>query len=204
LPNLLPLCTCCVCLELRPLPSAGITRFPRYYGPIRHPKMPGLCRHRRPVGRPRPAPWGFPCCARFPCVHAGATAPAQRLCSYLLNPTAVSVFPDSVVGSTCAASFSRLAQRSLMFRPAHSRCHQFVARITQRLQPLQGLFTWSRIIVCICIGLRFPFLITVFQRWRDLRPLVNGNRLHIYRRAYCTHGAAQDTNRSAKLHFRYG
>jgi hypothetical protein len=31
-----------VCLELRPLPSAGVTRFPRYYGPLRHPRAPGL------------------------------------------------------------------------------------------------------------------------------------------------------------------
>ena len=31
-----------VCLELRPLPSAGVTRFPRYYEPLRHPTAPGL------------------------------------------------------------------------------------------------------------------------------------------------------------------
>jgi hypothetical protein len=23
--------------------------------------------------------WGFPCCVRFPCVHAAATTPAQHL-----------------------------------------------------------------------------------------------------------------------------
>jgi hypothetical protein len=28
-------------------------------------------------------PWGFPCCVRFPCVHAVATTPAQRLGSSL-------------------------------------------------------------------------------------------------------------------------
>ena len=28
--------------ELRPLPSTGITRLPRYYGPLRHPRRPGL------------------------------------------------------------------------------------------------------------------------------------------------------------------
>src|SRR5208282_1141600 len=32
----------CVRLELRPLPSAGITRLHRYYGPLRHPSAPGL------------------------------------------------------------------------------------------------------------------------------------------------------------------
>jgi hypothetical protein len=44
------------------------------------------------------------------------------------NP-AVSAFPERVVGSACASSFSRLARRSLALRPAHSRCHQFVTRI---------------------------------------------------------------------------
>ena len=32
--------TSCICLELRPLPSTGITRFPRYYEPLRHPRAP--------------------------------------------------------------------------------------------------------------------------------------------------------------------
>jgi hypothetical protein len=48
-----------------------------------------------------------------------------------LDPTAVSVFPDSLCGSTCASSFSRFAQRSLTLRPAHSRCH----RISWQLLP---------------------------------------------------------------------
>ena len=34
--------TFCGCLELRSLPSAGVTRFPRYYEPLRHPRAPGL------------------------------------------------------------------------------------------------------------------------------------------------------------------
>ena len=29
-------------LELRPLPSTGVTRRPRYYEPLRHPRWPGL------------------------------------------------------------------------------------------------------------------------------------------------------------------
>ena len=36
------LATSCVCLELRLLPSTGITRLLRYYGPLRHPGAPGL------------------------------------------------------------------------------------------------------------------------------------------------------------------
>src|SRR6266478_3282068 len=34
------LTTCCVCLELRPLPSTGITRLHRYCEPLRHPSAP--------------------------------------------------------------------------------------------------------------------------------------------------------------------
>src|ERR1700691_4416718 len=32
----------CVCLELRPLPSPGVTRLQRYYKPLRHPTVPSL------------------------------------------------------------------------------------------------------------------------------------------------------------------
>ncbi|AJZ56385.1 hypothetical protein OI25_8236 (plasmid) [Paraburkholderia fungorum] len=50
--------------------------------------------------------------------------------SLLIHPV-VSAFPDRVVGSACASSFSRFAQRSLALRPAHSRCHQFVTRLPE-------------------------------------------------------------------------
>jgi hypothetical protein len=61
--------------------------------------------------------------------YAAATTQAQRLNVLLrsFHPD-VSVFPDRVVGSTCALSFSRIARRSLALRPAYSRCHQFVTR----------------------------------------------------------------------------
>src|SRR3979490_197522 len=36
------LTTCCVCLELRSLPSTSVTRLQRYCEPLRHPKAPGL------------------------------------------------------------------------------------------------------------------------------------------------------------------
>jgi hypothetical protein len=41
-PISMPFTTFCVCLELRSLPSAGVTRFQRYYEPLRHPTAPGL------------------------------------------------------------------------------------------------------------------------------------------------------------------
>ena len=120
--------TYCVCLELRSLPSTGVTRLPRYYEPLRHPRRPA-CPSRASGWSSLTTPWGFPCFVRFPCVHAAATTPAQRLNVSLrsFHPD-VSVFPDRVVGSTCALSFSRIARRSLALRPAHSRCHQFVTR----------------------------------------------------------------------------
>src|SRR6516162_7311704 len=61
------------------------------------------------------------CCRHYPGAAAGRMIFAR-------NPD-VSAFPERVVGSACASSFSRLARRSLALRPAHSRCHQFVTRI---------------------------------------------------------------------------
>src|SRR5947209_16324506 len=71
--------TYCVCPELRPLPSTGITRLPRYYEPLRHPRAPGLSLAGFRLVVAPTTPWGFPCCVCFPCVHAVATTPAQRL-----------------------------------------------------------------------------------------------------------------------------
>ena len=71
--------TYCVCLELRSLPSTGVTRLPRYYEPLRHPRAPSLSLTGFRLVIDLTTLWGFPCCVRFPCVHAVATTPAQRL-----------------------------------------------------------------------------------------------------------------------------
>src|SRR3954469_2512932 len=117
--------TYCVCLELRSLPSTGITRLQRYLQTSPPPQGARPVPHGLPVGHRLTTLWGFPCFVRFPCVHAAATTPAQRLGVLLrsLHP-AVSAFPERVIGSACASSFSRLARRSLALRPAHSRCHR--------------------------------------------------------------------------------
>ena len=139
MPNLRSLATCCVRPEPRPLPSTGVTRLPRYYGPIRHLTAPGpsvtgirlaVPGHaaRLPVLRALSL---CTCCRHYPGTATGGPA--------LLIRPAISAFPERVVGSACASSFSRLARRSLALRPAHSRCHQFVARFTQRLQPVRHL-----------------------------------------------------------------
>jgi hypothetical protein len=63
------------------------------------------------------------CCRHYPGTATGGTAS-------LIRPV-MSAFPEMAVGSACALSFSRLAQRSLALRPAHSRCHRFVARLPE-------------------------------------------------------------------------
>src|SRR6266851_437318 len=78
-PISLPVAASCVRLQLRSLPSTGITRLRRYYEPLRHPKAPGLSLAGVRLVSSLTTPWGFPCFVRFPCVHAAATTPAQRL-----------------------------------------------------------------------------------------------------------------------------
>jgi|SRR5450755_939655 hypothetical protein len=121
--------TYCVCLELRSLPSTGVTRLQRYYEPLRHPKAPSLSLAGFRLVIADHA-MGLPvlrtlslctCCRHYPGAAAGWMVS--------LGSPAVSAFPERVIGSACALSFSRLARRSLALRPAHSRCHQFVTRI---------------------------------------------------------------------------
>src|SRR6478672_7867971 len=122
------LTTSCVCLELRPLPSTGITRLHRYCEPLRHPSMPRPSLTGVWLIIPDRA-LGFPvlralslctCCRHYPGAAAGRSPRSSH--------PAVSAFPGRVTGSACTSSFSRLARRSLALRPAHSRGHHFVTR----------------------------------------------------------------------------
>ena len=128
MPNLRSLTTSCVRLELRPLPSLGITRVHRYYEPLRHPMPPGLSLAGRRLIIPDHGT-GLPvlrtlslwtCCRHYPGAAAGRCLRSYR--------PAMSAFPERGVGSACTSSFSRLARRSLALRPAHSRGHQFATR----------------------------------------------------------------------------
>ncbi len=56
------------------------------------------------------------CCRHYP---GAADGRSLRSC----HPT-VSAFPGSTSGSACTSTFSRIAQRLLALRPAHSRSHQ--------------------------------------------------------------------------------
>jgi hypothetical protein len=115
------LATSCVCLELRLLPSTGITRLQRYYGPLRHPRAPGLSLTGVRLTVPDHAK-GLPvlralslctCCRYYPGAAAGRSlrSDAQPL----------SAFSGTTAGSARILSFSRFARRSLALRPVHSR-----------------------------------------------------------------------------------
>src|SRR5215472_4469932 len=136
------LTTSCVGLELRPLPSPGITRLQRYYWPLRHPSAPGLSLTGVRLIIPDHA-LGLPvlralslctCCRQYPGAAAGRNPRSSH--------PAVAAFPDTAVGSACTSTFSSLARRLLALRPAHSRGHQFVTAI-RRLQPFRYLHDCS-------------------------------------------------------------
>ena len=54
--------TSCVGLEPRPLPSTGVTRLRRYYGPLRYPSRPSLSLAGVWLRGSAPRRSGFPCC----------------------------------------------------------------------------------------------------------------------------------------------
>src|ERR1700737_3550001 len=104
-------------LLIHALPSA-------HYEPLRHPRAPSLSLTGlrlviadHALGLPVFRALSLCTCRRH---YPGAAS--ERIAS-LIRPD-VSVFPERVVGPTCALSFSRLARRSLALRPAHSRCHR--------------------------------------------------------------------------------
>src|SRR5213080_3077301 len=97
-----PFTTYCVCLELRSLPSPGVARLPRYYEPLRHPMAPDLSLAGvrlviadRAMGLPVLRTLSLWTCRR----HYPGAASERILRSF--HPD-VSVFPERVVGSTCA------------------------------------------------------------------------------------------------------
>jgi hypothetical protein len=99
LPNLLSLSAFRVGSELRSLPSAGITRHPRYYEPLRHPLTPALSvtgyRLVDALGHAR----GFPCCIGLPLVCMLSPLPRRnRKVRFPFTSLAVTAFPEIVAG----------------------------------------------------------------------------------------------------------
>ena len=116
-------------LELRPLPSTGVTRRQRYYEPLRHPGRPGLSLAGVRLRVTRPHRLGFPV-FRWISVyrHAVVITPVARWVGSLMGRPipAVSLLasgcglPRLVAGSASTLVVSRPAQRSLALRPACS------------------------------------------------------------------------------------
>jgi len=115
-------------LELRPLPSAGITRRQRYYGPLRHPGRPGLSLTGVRLS-PRDSPRGASRVASVPpSRHAVVLTPVGSLGRFARGPAYSSLAPvvsdDSlprvVAGSAPTTIVSRPARRSLALRPTWS------------------------------------------------------------------------------------
>jgi hypothetical protein len=106
-------------LEPRPLRSAGVTRFHRYYGPLRHPVRPGRSLAGVRLKVTRSHRWGFPCCGRFPCTDMPTPIPRWDgwVCLSLL-PQPTAAFPENSTGRLPRLGLSRPARRSLTFRPA--------------------------------------------------------------------------------------
>jgi hypothetical protein len=107
-------------------------------------------------------PWGLPCCARFPCVHAVATTPAQRLGSASLtspqscqpSPTWQSGRPVHRHFEACSA-FTRVKACTLALSP-------YIVTGIPRLQPVRylggcsGCFRLERLPGGICIHWKAP------------------------------------------------
>ena len=86
--------------------------------------------------------WGFPCCVRFPCVHAAATTPVQRLgvvFARVAQPCQPSPVPRPglhiVLFEVCSA-FTRVAACTLARSP-------YVVTAIRRLQTLRLLHACS-------------------------------------------------------------
>ena len=122
-------------LQSRPLPSAGVTPLPRYYGPIRHPASPAC--PSRGAGWPVRATDRVSRVATLSIFHAcrhqypGGYRPMPAL----LASRPVGSLPLNHGGSASALPFSRPARCSLAFRPAWSLSRLKRPFYTKVLQP---------------------------------------------------------------------
>src|ERR1700719_3330941 len=110
----------CVRLQLRPLPSTGVTRLRRYYEPLRHPSRPGLSLTSCQLIHPAITA-GTSRVAHDPlCLHAVANTPAGLMELVRSYDSTNFGLPSNRDGSAPALRFSRPAQRLLTLRPACS------------------------------------------------------------------------------------
>src|SRR5215469_1348266 len=138
-----PLAACCVCLELRPLPSPGITRLQWYCEPLRHPSAPGLSLTGVRLIIPDHA-MGFPvlralslctCCRHYPGAADGRTRRSKSPTRVSLPRFHVRVGLHIVLFEVCSA-FTRVAACTLARSP-------YVVTAIRRLQTLRLLHACS-------------------------------------------------------------
>jgi hypothetical protein len=95
----------CVRLQLRPLPSTGITRLHRYYKPLRHPKRPGLSLASCQLIQPQ-SPLGLPVLPSVPFAYMPSPLPPagwRKLFAHTLPPHRPSPSPRRV--GSCILNF---------------------------------------------------------------------------------------------------
>src|SRR5450755_3859175 len=94
-------------LELRPLPSTGITRLRRYYEPLRHPRRPGLSLAAVRLAVTRRHRWGFPCSVFLLYRRAVAITPVGPLGACIVRYPSDLGLPREIVGSAPTLEVSR-------------------------------------------------------------------------------------------------
>jgi hypothetical protein len=146
--------TSCVGLELRPLPSTGVTRLQRYYGPLRNPRRPSLSLAGVWLRGSAPRRLGFPCCVdlRVPTCrrhYPGGPLGSDRSRVGLFQPPhsspTAAAFPVTLPGrrphwpfrglldvhsgyglsARCIAKAIHLSRRLRWFRPLHHRSDSY-------------------------------------------------------------------------------
>jgi hypothetical protein len=137
----------CVRLQLRPLPSIGVTRLRRYYEPLRHPSQPSLSLASCQL-IPTAITAGTSRVAHGPlCLHAVANTPAGRM-EFVRSYHSIRFgLPRNRGGSAPALSVSGPAQRLLRLRPAcsPSRLCDPLHRRLQQLRCLRRCFDCYRV-----------------------------------------------------------
>ena len=100
--------------KVRPLSSTRITRLHRSYGPLRHPRRPGLSLARcQLIANLHDHRWGFPCCHHHFCMHAVANTPVG-LMEPVRSYCSINIGRPTIDGGTAPAlPVSGPAQRSL-------------------------------------------------------------------------------------------
>jgi hypothetical protein len=114
-------------LELRPLPSTGVTRRPRYCEPVRHPARPGLSLAGVRLKVTRLHQVGLPVLQVSPmCRHAVATTPVRSL--------------DQIVHGTAYSTRFPVHQRR---RPSPSD-----SRVGSHVNPFEACSAFTRVTAC--------------------------------------------------------